>query len=70
MCRVHKGHEPPGEDGSAMNAWLPGYWARYAALLTQFNASVQGQFFGHVHTDFWTVRVRGCLHTYLVLQPV
>ena len=48
------GHQPP-----ASNDWVNGYWAQYSRLITQFNATIRGQFFGHIHVDEWNL-VREC----------
>jgi hypothetical protein len=50
------GHEPPGDDGSPHGGtWRPGFWARYTALCSKHERTIKGQFYGHIHTDQWTL---------------
>ena len=49
------GHIPPKE-----GSWLPGFYTRYRALLTQHHPVVLAAFFGHNHVDEFTI-VRACV---------
>lgn len=49
------GHQPP--DGS--NAWVAGLWPRFASVVARHRTTVMGLFWGHVHTDQWSI-VRDC----------
>lgn len=49
------GHEPAAE-------WMPGFWARYMSIVDKHAAVVKGQYFGHIHTDQWSV-TRSCRKT-------
>jgi hypothetical protein len=49
------GHQPPLDVASpTAGQWLPGYWSKFTALLTEYPV-VKGMFFGHIHTDQWVV---------------
>ena len=61
------GHEPPGDAaprewsyyGGVSGQWKVGYWSRYTELCARFKSNIRGHFFGHVHTDQWTL-LRSC----------
>ena len=38
---------------------MSGYWPRFARLVARYKATVRGAFFGHIHTDQWSV-MREC----------
>ena len=59
--KVHiLGHQPPGPNPPGPgDPWVAGAWPRLSRLVERYRAHIQGLFFGHVHTDEWTL-LRGC----------
>jgi len=53
------GHQPPVTGGSVARAWLPGLYARFSGIVDRYSSTIKGMFFGHIHTDQWTL-VRQC----------
>ena len=54
------GHQPPGPNPPGPgDVWVAGAWPRFSMLVERFQHIVTGAFFGHVHTDEWTL-LRGC----------
>ena len=48
------GHQPPTSTPGS-RSWLPGYYAKFAKLCSEFKDTIKAQFFGHIHTDQWTL---------------
>ena len=55
------GHQPPTGDqlSPGSGVWMPGNYARFAGLLSRFKGTVKASFWGHVHSDYWSL-VRAC----------
>ena len=62
------GHEPPGDaaprewaqwGGQTNGQWASGWWGRFTELCARYSDTIKGHFFGHVHTDQWTL-LRDC----------
>jgi hypothetical protein len=62
------GHEPPGDaaprewaqwGGETNGQWAAGWWARFTGLCARYSGTIKGHFYGHVHTDQWTL-LRSC----------
>ena len=61
------GHQPPGPNPPGPgDVWVDGTWPRLSVLVERYDHIVRGLFFGHVHTDEWTL-LRGC-HTPLAAE--
>jgi hypothetical protein len=48
------GHQPPTSSPGG-GSWLPGYYAKFSAWCSEYKDTIKAQFFGHIHTDQWTL---------------
>ena len=48
------GHQPP-----ANKSWKARYYTKFMALCTQYKDTIKAQFYGHIHTDQWSL-TRSC----------
>ena len=45
--------------GQTNGQWASGWWGRFTELCARYSDTIKGHFFGHVHTDQWTL-LRSC----------
>lgn len=57
------GHQPPVDTASPLSPlWLPHHYARFSSIISRYKTVVRGMFFGHIHTDQFTI-LRECRNT-------